>query len=123
MFIALTDVGLEKDMIDYHLRHHHFACFTEPFTVSHVHHVFDVESQIIFLRSPLVSILVSLSQALQVCMQGAMETLLLGDRLTFLRECGLSPSLVPLFDDLVSPRNIAIVTTTLPLGMKTRLKH
>lgn len=44
-------------------------------------------------------------------MQGVMETLLLIDRLTFLRERGLSPILLPLFDDLVSPRNIAIVTT------------
>ncbi|CAI8034380.1 hypothetical protein GBAR_LOCUS19364 [Geodia barretti] len=67
--------------MDYYSRHHIFASLTEPFT------------------------------ALQVCMQGAMETLLLADRLTFLREHGLSPILLPLFDDLVSPRNIAIVTT------------
>ena len=53
-------------------------------------------------------------------MQGAVETLLLADRLTFLREHGLSPVLLPLFDDLVSPRNIAIVTT---LPGKTICEH
>ena len=54
-------------------------------------------------------------------MQGAMEGLVLADRLSFLIEQGLSPSLLPLFDDLVSPRNIAIVTT-LP-GAKIHLKQ
>ena len=50
-------------------------------------------------------------QALQVAMQGLLESLVVVDRLLFLRERGFSPLPVPLFDDLVSPRNIAIVTT------------
>ena len=44
-------------------------------------------------------------------MQGAMEGLVVADRVTFLQERGFTPAVVPLFDDLVSPRNIAIVTT------------
>lgn len=27
------EVELERDLLDYYSRHHHFACFTEPFTV------------------------------------------------------------------------------------------
>ena len=50
-------------------------------------------------------------QALQVVMQGPLESLVVADRLVFLRERGFSPQPVPLFDDLISPRNIAIVTT------------
>ena len=44
-------------------------------------------------------------------MQGVMESLVVADRVVFLQERGLKPALVPLFNDLVSPRNIAIVTT------------
>ena len=44
-------------------------------------------------------------------MQGVMESLVLADRTMFLREGGFNPKVLPLFDELVSPRNIAIVTT------------
>ena len=44
-------------------------------------------------------------------MQGVMESLVMADETMFLRERGFNPVVLPLFDELVSPRNIAIVTT------------
>ena len=44
-------------------------------------------------------------------MQGVLEGMVVADRAMFLRERGLNPHLLPLFNDLISPRNIAIVTT------------
>lgn len=49
-------------------------------------------------------------QALQVCLQGPLESLLLLDRLLFFEAAPLTTAqLVPLFSDLISPRNVALV--------------
>ena len=51
-----------------------------------------------------------LPQALQVCLQGPLESLLLLDRLLYLKSTPLmTAQLVPLFSDLISPRNVALV--------------
>lgn len=46
-----------------------------------------------------------------MCMQGVLESLLVADRTVFLQERGLTPMVVPLFDDLISPRNMAIIVS------------
>lgn len=46
---------------------------------------------------------------LQVMMQAVLESLILHDRQQFLIEEGISTQLVSTFDDVISPRNIAIV--------------
>ena len=59
-----------------------------------------------------------------MCLQGPLESLVLLDRLLFMEECGVTMEtlkqdntthahvkLVPLFDDYVSPRSIALVMT------------
>ncbi len=48
-------------------------------------------------------------QALQVCMQPVIETLIHVDRILYLREHGISARLEPVFDEEVSPRNTAIL--------------
>ena len=49
---------------------------------------------------------------LQYCLQGVLETLILTDRVAFLREMGVYDcEAVPLFDDELSPRNVALVAT------------
>lgn len=48
-------------------------------------------------------------QALQVVMQPVLESLLIVDRYSFLLEHGLDVHLIPVFNDFVSPRNMAIV--------------
>lgn len=47
--------------------------------------------------------------ALQVMLQGVLESLILRDRLQYLEEKGIKAHLVKAFDDYISPRNIAIV--------------
>ena len=63
------------------------------------------------------------TQALQVCLQGPIESLVLLDRLLYVEEhftiqmeklkqdnaIPMTVRLVPLFDDFVSPRNVALV--------------
>ena len=48
-------------------------------------------------------------QCLQVILQGVLESLILVDRLIFLKECELHAEIIPVMDDFISPRNIAIV--------------
>ena len=48
-------------------------------------------------------------QALQVCMQGILESLIVIDRLMFLQENRLTPDVIPVFDEDISPRNLAIL--------------
>ena len=62
--------------------------------------------------STLYTIFLSL-QSLQVCLQGAIESLVLLDRLLYLKEHGIGAKLEPLFDDAISPRNVAIASDTL----------
>jgi len=45
---------------------------------------------------------------LQFCLQGVIESLILQDRKQWLIEHGIQCELVPIFDDILSPRNIAI---------------
>ena len=42
-----------------------------------------------------------------------MESLVVADRAVFLQERGLTPVVVPMFDDLTSPRNMAIIASSL----------
>ncbi len=42
-------------------------------------------------------------------MQGALESLVLLDRLVCAREWGLQAELVPVFDEELSPRNMALL--------------
>ena len=46
-------------------------------------------------------------------MQGVLESLVVADRAVFLQERGHTPLVVPLFDDLISPRNMAIIASSL----------
>ena len=54
---------------------------------------------------------ITCTQALQVCMQGVLESLVLLDRRSFLKEHQLAADLVPVFDDNISPRNMALLAT------------
>ncbi|KAI1726193.1 methyltransferase domain-containing protein [Ditylenchus destructor] len=47
--------------------------------------------------------------ALQFCIQALLESLILGDRILYLQENGISAELQPVFQSNVSPRNMAIV--------------
>jgi len=47
--------------------------------------------------------------ALQVMMQGVLESLILRDRKEYLLELGIHCQLISLFDDEISPRNIALL--------------
>ena len=44
-----------------------------------------------------------------MCMQGALESLVLLDRCMYLRERGVKAELVPVFDEVTSPRNVALL--------------
>lgn len=44
-------------------------------------------------------------------MQGVIETIILQDRNLYLQERGLKPKLVAVFEETVSPRNVAIVVS------------
>ena len=48
-------------------------------------------------------------QGLQVSIQPVLESIILIDRIIFLREAGIGAKLVPIFEDHISPRNLAIV--------------
>ena len=48
-------------------------------------------------------------QCLQVVLQGVLESLILKDRQEYLLEHGLEAQLLPILDDNISPRNVAIV--------------
>lgn len=48
---------------------------------------------------------------LQVLMQGVLETIILQDRRQYLEERGFESGLVAVFDESISPRNIAIVAS------------
>lgn len=55
-------------------------------------------------------------------MQGMLESLLVADGAVFLEERGLTPMVVPLFDDLISPRNLAIIAS-LPTTSSQNSSH
>ena len=74
--------------------------FIEPFTVSSV---------IVHYLLPLSMVLSPCPQALQVSMQGVLESLVLLDRLVCVREWGVKGELVPVFDERISPRNMAMI--------------
>ena len=48
-------------------------------------------------------------QCLQVMVQPVLESLVINDRIAFLKEHGISAQTVALFSENISPRNIAIV--------------
>jgi hypothetical protein len=48
---------------------------------------------------------------MQAAIQAPLESLLIADRCQFLVENGLDVDLVPVFDAMVSPRNMAIIAT------------
>lgn len=53
-------------------------------------------------------------------MQGVLESLILTDRLAFLKEAGfLEATLQPVFDPLISPRNMALVVHSDPTATTT----
>lgn len=49
--------------------------------------------------------------ALQVLLQPLLESLIISDQVLYLTETGISSHVVAMFDDLISPRNLAIVAT------------
>jgi len=46
---------------------------------------------------------------LRLLVAPAIESLILVDRVLYLAECGYDASLTPIFDPILSPRNVAIV--------------
>ena len=50
-------------------------------------------------------------QCLQVMMQPVLESLIINDRVAFLKEHGLAAKSVAIFSENISPRNIAIVAS------------
>ena len=55
--------------------------------------------------------MVSPLKALQTCVQGVMEGLIVLDRCVYLWEQGLQAEALPLFDEDMSPRCVAVLAT------------
>ncbi|XP_065884444.1 probable methyltransferase-like protein 25 isoform X2 [Dysidea avara] len=72
--------SLQQKLLEYYRSHHQYLSFIEPFT------------------------------ALQVCLQGVLEHLVMLDRLLYLKEHDLSSHHKAVFDDCISPRSVAIIS-------------
>eukprot|EP00731_Ephydatia_muelleri_P016965 Em0010g63a len=79
--ILMKDPSLKDALLTYHSTNGQFVAYVEPFT------------------------------ALQTCVQGVIEGLIVLDRCVFLWEQGLQAEMVPVFDEDISPRCIALLAT------------
>lgn len=94
-----SDPLLKQCLLEYYTEHGSHIDLVEPFTVS-------TPTVVLF---NIVTYVYALMQALQVCMQGVLESLVLLDRLVCMQEWGVRAELLPLFDEVLSPRNMALV--------------
>lgn len=104
IFLPPPDSTLKQRLLDCYAAQAPYFQFIEPFTASY--------SVGLSCGTVLAGEMThTFTQALQVCLQGVMEALVLVDRWTFLMENKLSVDLVPVFDDTISPRNMALLVS------------